>query len=76
LSSSRRCFGRSTGFLLVAGLYALVHLGAGNLSLLAAAAICGAAWGFLYLGYRSLLLLAVSHVLWDLMIFFVFPLRG
>jgi len=68
--------GRSAGYLLATGLYTLVHLGTGNLSLLGAAAICGAAWGFLYSRCRSVLLVAVSHVLWDLMVFVLFPFKG
>jgi len=61
------------GFLAAAALYALVHAGSGNPMLVLAAAVCGLFWGALYLRTRSLLLVAVSHTLWDLGVFIVFP---
>jgi len=67
-------FGRVRGFLLATLLYALVHVAAGNVMLIAAAAIGGLFWGFLYLRTNSVLLTAVSHTAWDLLVFIVFPL--
>jgi len=67
-------FGRVRGFLLAAALYALVHAANGNLMLVLAAAVCGLFWGYLYLRTNSVLLVAVSHTLWDLMVFVLFPL--
>ena len=65
--------GLKLGFLVAAGLYTLVHLGSGNPALIAAAAVCGLIWGGLYIRYRSLLLIAVSHTVWDLLVFVFFP---
>jgi membrane protease YdiL (CAAX protease family) len=67
-------FGRLTGWLLATALYSVVHLGSGNAILTLAACVCGLFWGGLYLRYRSPLLNIVSHTLWDILIFVVFPL--
>jgi len=60
-------------FLLAAALYTGVHLFSFNLMLIVAAAVCGVFWGLLYLRYRSPLLNIVSHTLWDLSVFLIFP---
>ncbi len=54
-------------------LYTAVHLASGNIMLVLAAAVCGVFWGWLYLRYRSPVLNIVSHTLWDLAVFVVFP---
>ena len=66
-------FGRFPGFLAATALYALVHLGSGNPMLVLAASVCGLFWGGLYLWSGSVLLVAVSHTLWDLAVFVLFP---
>jgi len=68
-------FGPLIGWILASGLYSLVHVGSGNIMLILAALICGLFWGGLYLRCRSLLLVAVSHTLWDILIFVLFPLE-
>ena len=65
--------GRTAGFILASLLYASVHLASGNIMLILAAAVCGVFWGWLYLRFRSPLLNVVSHTVWDLLIFVVFP---
>jgi len=72
----QRRFGDIPGYLMAALLYALVHLGTGNVMLVLAAATCGLFWGWLYLRFRSVIILVVSHVLWDLAIFLFAPLAG
>ena len=69
-----RC-GAAAGWPLAAIPYALAHVATLNPSLLIAALIAGLAWGWLYLRYRSWLLNAVSHTVWDLLVLFVFPLQ-
>ena len=54
--------------------YTAVHVASGNPVLVLAAAVCGLFWGILYLRSGSVLLVAVSHTLWDLAVFLVFPL--
>jgi len=66
-------FGGLIGWLLVTAVYAVVHAGSGNPMLVLAAAVCGLFWGFLFLRTRSLLLVAVSHTVWDLAVFILFP---
>ena len=61
------------GFILTAMLYTAVHLASGNIMLVLAAAVCGVFWGWLYLRFRSPVLNIVSHTLWDLAVFVVFP---
>jgi len=61
------------GFALTALLYTAVHMASGNLMLVLAAAVCGVFWGWLYLRFRSPVLNIVSHTLWDLAVFVVFP---
>ncbi len=67
-------WGGRSGWLAASALYTAVHLGSGNPLLVGAAAIGGLFWGYLYLRYRSILLNAVSHTLWDVLIFLVRPI--
>lgn len=60
-------------FLLAAALYTGVHVFSFNPMLIIAAAVCGAYWGLLWLFFRSPLLNMVSHTLWDIAVFLVFP---
>jgi membrane protease YdiL (CAAX protease family) len=54
--------------------YALVHLWAGNPVLLVAAFVCGVVWGGLYQHSGSLAGPIISHIVWDITIFLVWPL--
>jgi len=69
-------YGKIQGFVFASVLYALVHTASGNVMLVLSAGVCGFFWGFLYLRYRSVLMICVSHTLWDLMIFVFFTLGG
>lgn len=60
-------------FLLATALYTGVHAASLNPMLIAAAAVCGAFWGLLYLLFRSPLVNMVSHTLWDIAVFLLFP---
>ncbi len=66
--------GRRAGWLVATGIYAAIHVATGNPILVLAAGVCGAFWGWLYLHYRSMFLNAVSHTVWDIVIFILFPL--
>ena len=68
-------FGPWWGYLLAAGLYALVHVWAMNLMLLAAALMCGLFWGAVKQASKSLWPAIISHALWDVTIFLLFPIR-
>jgi membrane protease YdiL (CAAX protease family) len=67
-------WGFPRGWLLATALYAAVHIGSGNLMLVLAALAGGLFWGYLYYRLGSVLLVAVSHTLWDILIFIIFPL--
>ncbi|MHC4874205.1 MAG: lysostaphin resistance A-like protein [Planctomycetota bacterium] len=54
-------------------IYALVHIGSGNIMLILAALVCGAVWGFLYWLNDSLWCNIVSHTIWDISVFILFP---
>ncbi len=55
--------------------YTAVHVASGNPVLVLAAAVCGLFWGVLYQRSGSVFLVAISHTLWDLAVFLIFPLR-
>ena len=63
----------AAGFVLTVLLYTAVHLASGNIVLVVAAAVCGLFWGWLYLAFRSPILNAVSHTVWDLLVFVLLP---
>jgi uncharacterized protein len=66
-------WGGAKGFLAATAVYALVHAGSGNPMLVLAAAVCGLFWGYLYLRTKSILLVLISHTIWDLAVFIFFP---
>ncbi len=62
-------------FAATALVYALVHIWSFNFMLIMAALVAGGVWGLLYrLNPRALPALIVSHALWDVLIFIVFPI--
>lgn len=71
---AQRSLGNGAGWVLVAGLYSLVHVGSSNPVLVLAAALGGLFWGGLFLLWNSVWLVIVSHTVWDLFIFVFFPL--
>jgi len=54
-------------------LYTLVHIWSLNLMLLVAAFVCGLFWGYLFLKYKSLVPVIISHSLWDFTVFVLLP---
>jgi len=64
---------RRFGWLAAALAYCLVHLASGNLVLIGAALVCGLFWGCLFVRYDSLWANIVSHVVWDVGVFILFP---
>jgi len=65
--------GSNIGLIIASLAYALVHLPTLNPPLILTALIGGLAWGSLYKYTNSLVPGIVSHVLWDVMIFVLFP---
>ncbi len=67
-------FGENKGYLIATLLYAGVHIITGNFMLIIAALVCGLFWGWLYKKEKSLVPVIISHALWDLTIFVLFPI--
>lgn len=66
--------GAAAGVLGTALIYALVHAVSLNPMLILAAGVCGLFWGLLYQREQRLIPLILSHSLWDVLIFVLFPL--
>lgn len=54
--------------------YALVHIWSFNFMLIMAALVCGAFWGLLYKYTKNMVVLIISHAVWDVLVFIVFPI--
>ncbi len=67
--------GKTIGWLLASALYAAIHILTGNSILVGAAATAGLFWGWLYLRYRNIYVNILSHILWDVSIFLIWPIR-
>jgi uncharacterized protein len=68
-------FGAVSGWIVGALIYGAVHLWAANLMLFISAIICGLYWGWLYKKFGSLWPGIISHAIWDILIFLIFPLN-
>lgn len=67
-------YGAVTGVLATAAIYALVHASSLNFMLIGAAGVCGLYWGLLFQWEKNLIPLIISHALWDVLIFVLFPM--
>jgi membrane protease YdiL (CAAX protease family) len=54
--------------------YTLVHIWSFNFMLIMSALVCGAFWGLLYTYKKNLTTLIISHALWDVSVFVLFPI--
>lgn len=72
LSESK--LGNMKAFIITTLIYAVVHIWAFNFMLFMAALICGAFWGFIYMKNRNLLTVLISHAIWDVAVFILFPI--
>ena len=64
------------GYLAATALYGGAHVVTGNATLIGAATVAGAYWGFLRAAGVPFGALVVSHVAWDIWIFLVAPTEG
>lgn len=63
------------GFVPTTAVYALVHIWSMNFMLVASAAVVGGAWGLIYRFWpKGLGALVVSHAVWDVAVFLLFPI--
>lgn len=67
-------FGENKGYIFATLLYAGVHIITLNFMLIIAALVCGLFWGWIYKKEKSLVLVIISHAIWDFTIFVLFPL--
>jgi len=67
-------WGPVAGFFAASTVYALVHVWSLNLMLIGAAAVCGGFWALIYAWRRNLTAVMISHCLWDVAVFLVFPI--
>lgn len=67
-------FGEWTALIATTIIYSLVHIWSFNFMLIMAAMVCGAFWGLLYKYNKNLLTLIISHAVWDLSVFILFPI--
>jgi len=68
-------FGLVIGVLLASVIYAAVHIWSFNFMIIAAAFVCGIFWGSIYACFDSVWPCIISHALWDVMIFVLFPIK-
>lgn len=68
-------FGDNAGFFLATIIYAGVHIWSFNLMLVGAALVCGVFWGLMYGRFRSVWPGLISHALWDVAIFVLWPVK-
>ncbi len=62
------------GIVLSVVAYTAAHLASGNLMLIAAAAVCGLFWSLMFWRFKSIWLNIISHVVWDVAVFVIWPL--
>ena len=63
------------GYVFAAIIYSGVHVTSFNIMLILAALVCGGFWGLLYLWKRSIVINIISHTVWVLAAFILFPFR-
>ncbi len=68
--------GTVPGIVYAAAIYALAHAATLNPVLLLAALGCGIYWGCLYAATDDLVPPTISHLLWDILLLFLFPVVG
>jgi len=71
---SRNKFGDLKAYIVTTLIYAVVHIWAFNFMLFMAALVCGAFWGFIYMKNKNLLTVLISHAIWDVAVFVLFPI--
>jgi len=67
-------YGEWSAFFVTTIIYTLVHIWSLNFMLIMAAMVCGAFWGMLYKYNKNLVTLIISHAVWDVSVFILFPI--
>ena len=66
-------FNPEVGYVLALAVYTAIHIWSFNFMLVTASLVCGVVWGFLYYRYKSIWPGLISHAVWDVLIFVLFP---
>lgn len=66
-------FGGFKGMLIASCIYAAIHISSGNFMLVMAALVAGLFWGYMYWKEENTLMVVISHALWTVGIFVLFP---
>ena len=69
-------FGTYPGWLVASAIYGGIHVVSGNFMLTMAALVAGLFWGYIYLKEDNLVPVIISHALWTVGIFVLFPIMG
>jgi len=69
-----KILGNFPGWALSTAIYSSVHIWSFNFMLVGAAAVAGAFWGALYWRYKNLAPVIISHSIWSMAIFTIFPM--
>lgn len=67
-------YGEWGAFFIATLIYTLVHIWSFNFMLIMAAMVCGIFWGLMYRYNKNLVPLIISHSLWDVAVFILFPI--
>ncbi len=68
-------YGKWASLLITVLLYTFIHIFSMNPILMMAAFVCGIFWGITYLYTDKLNIVLISHIVWDLLIFVIYPIR-
>ena len=66
-------FGSLKGYLITSVIYSGVHIWSFNVMLILAALVAGLWWGYIFKKTNNLVIVLVSHAIWSLSIFVLFP---
>ncbi len=67
-------YGSNKAFIFTTLLYALVHIWSFNFMLIMVALVCGIFWGLMYKYSKNLASVCISHAIWDVAVFIIFPI--
>lgn len=67
-------YGEWSALVITAITYTFIHLWSFNFMLILSALVCGIFWGLLYKYNKNLVTLILSHAIWDVSVFILFPI--
>ncbi len=70
-----RKYGDTKALLITTALYTLASIWSLNPLLIIASAVGGLCWGWMFMKYKNLWPVIISHAVWDVLIFIIIPLK-